>query len=80
MVSTHTSFDKLGTIDRKRQHNGAMLKDKFIEKTQIIDDERRARNKELIENTKADLTSGSNIHYLSAEKLIIIGNLYDISL
>ena len=57
-----------------------MLKDKFIEKTQIIDDERRARNKELIENTKADLTSGSNIHYLSAEKLIIIGNLYDISL
>ena len=76
MVSTHTSFDKHGTIDQKRQHNGAMLKDKFIEKTQIIDDNRRARNKELIENNETDLNSGSNTHYLSAEKLITIGNLY----
>ena len=76
MVSTHKSFDKLGTIDQKRQHNGAMLKDKFIEKTQIIDDKRRARNKELIDNTETDLNSGSNIYNLSAEKLITIGNIY----
>ena len=65
----------MDNINQKRQHNGAMLKDKLTEKTKVIEnDSRKYRNKELIENIEKAVTAGSKTTYLSIDKVIYTGN------
>ena len=75
MVKTHTSYDSIANVDVKRQHNGAMLKDKYIESTKLSQDAKRHQNKDLTENIETALTSRSNVPHFSTSKLITIGNL-----
>ena len=75
MVKTHTSYDSIANVDVKRQHNGAMLKDKYIESTKLSQDAKRHQNKDLTENIETALTSRSNVPLFSTSKLITIGNL-----
>ena len=76
LVNTHTSYDSIANVDLKRQHNGAMLKDKYIESTKLSEDAMRNQNKGLTENIETALTSRSNVPHFSTAKLITIGNLY----
>ena len=75
MVNTHTPYDSIANVDLKRQHNGAMLKDKYIESTKLSEDALRNQNKGLTEKIETALTSRSNVPLFSTSKLITIGNL-----
>ena len=74
LVNTHTSFD---STDVKRQHNGAMLKDKYLENTRVSEDKKRTRNKGLAQSIETDITSGSVVPRLFTNELITIGKLWN---
>ena len=57
----------MDNVNQKIQHNGAMLKDKLMEKTKVIEDERRKyRNKELTDNIETAVAAGTKSTYLSS--------------